>query len=185
MKFTSIALIATLASSAFAVIPRPTPGCSKVVKVIPQDTGCIEFAKKYGTTFQNMLDWNTKLSEKCTNLDVNEFICLSLDPKFMQANGQPLTIEPIYPSSTGVATGAPTQTAQPTVTKAPVTVPGATSAPASAAPTGASSAPAPPAGATRTVGASNPTPTPNSAVANKGSLLVAAAGIVLSAAYML
>ncbi|KAG0227330.1 hypothetical protein BGW42_003012 [Actinomortierella wolfii] len=185
MKFATVALLATLASSAFAYPPTPTAGCSKMVIVIPEDKTCDYFAKKYGTTFPEMQALNPRLHDKCNNLDVNYPICLSTDPKYLQ-NGKPLTIEPIRETPTPTATVAPTHPVKPTITTAPVvTVPGASSAPASAAPTGAGSASAPPSGASRTVGVSNPTPTPNSAVANKGSLLVAAAGIVLSAAYML
>ncbi|KAF9939323.1 hypothetical protein BGZ70_006460, partial [Mortierella alpina] len=81
MKFSATLLVlAAVASSAMAVVPKPIKECTKTVIVKPTDTGCIQFAEANGITFKQLLAWNYKLSPKCDNLDVNEPMCVSIKP---------------------------------------------------------------------------------------------------------
>ncbi|KAF9102655.1 hypothetical protein BGX27_010917 [Mortierella sp. AM989] len=174
MKFTlSLAVLAIVASQAMAVIPEPIQACTKSVLVVETDVdGCDAFAARHNTTFPKLMEWNGKLRKDCLNLDVGHPICVSItkgDCCLATAGVTPL------PSSTtaGVApTSAPagaTTTAKGTATAAPS---GNTTAP-----TSASSKPS--------VTGAPPTVTGSGAAGLKSSMMLAAAGVVLSVAYML
>ncbi|KAG0300008.1 hypothetical protein BGZ98_009568 [Dissophora globulifera] len=171
MKFTlSVAVLALAASQAMAVVPIPVKECTKSVVVMPTDVlGCDDFATRHGTTFANMLLWNTKLSPKCDNLDVGHPMCVSITPGDCCLEKPLETIPPLLtPGATVTGTSA-----------APVAT--STGAVTTNAPRVTTTAPA--AGPSVTV-----TPTTikqNDAASTKSSMMLAAAGVVLSVAYML
>ncbi|KAF9431363.1 hypothetical protein BGZ76_000410 [Entomortierella beljakovae] len=172
MKITlSLAVLALTASQVMAVIPKPVAECTKSVIVVPTDSdGCDAFAKRNGVTFDDMLKWNTKLSPKCDNLDEGWPICISVTPGdcCMAKRGQNNTASTtVAGTTTGAQTTGPVATGTTTV-----------ALPSGVSTTGATTTTVKP-----TVSA---TPGPNSgAVSTKGSMVLAAAGVLLSAVYML
>ncbi|KAF9348424.1 hypothetical protein BGX26_000166 [Mortierella sp. AD094] len=161
MKFTlSVAVLALAASQAVAVVPIPIKGCTRTVVVQPTDTGCQQFADANGCKLSELLAWNTKLRTDCANLDVGAPLCVSIT-----AGGGNHTTGPVttVPSTNGTA--LPTNgTAKPT-TPAVVNSTTSTSAPVTAPTT--------------------PTKPASGANGNKASLVLGAAGVLLSVVYML
>ncbi|KAI1295972.1 hypothetical protein EDD11_007673 [Mortierella claussenii] len=180
MKFTlSLAVLAVVASQAMAVVPIPIKGCTKTVIVLPTDTGCADFAAKNGCTFQDLLKWNLKLSPLCNNLDVNAPICVSMTPGAGNVTAPVVpTSAPVVPTSAPVvpSTSAPVATGSAIRTSSVALPPSATSA----APSGTPGTSAPPT-ATKSPSVTNP----NSANGNKASMVLGAAGALLSAVYLL
>ncbi|KAF9332849.1 hypothetical protein BG006_004271 [Podila minutissima] len=166
MKFTlSVAVLALAASQAMAVVPIPIKGCTKEVMVLPTDTGCDAFAAANGCTFADLLKWNDKLRPDCLNLDVGHPLCVSVTPG---AGGNNTTAPAVpKPSATGAAPSG-------TVTSVPVVPPKATSSGAAA---------------TTTTGGPNAQVSTvakvSSATSTKASMLLGAAGVIMSAVYML
>ncbi|KAG0263108.1 hypothetical protein DFQ27_001910 [Actinomortierella ambigua] len=232
MKFpTTLVILAAVASSALAVVPRPRPGCKRLVMIMEGEVPCDPFAAKYGTTFAHLLKWNEKLRKDCKNLDVEHPICVDnpsipLDmpdellptPTSFYYNGKvtysgQLPVGTLAPKVDGPGAGsppAPSTTPPPPKGGAPGNgspsvppVPPKVDADGAGTPSAPAPAPAPSGATSSTV--SVPTPTgasrpaslnkPNSegstanadssAGVNKGSLIVAAAGVVMSVAYML
>ncbi|KAF9430469.1 hypothetical protein BGZ94_006684 [Podila epigama] len=183
MKFTlSVAVLALAASQAVAVVPIPIKECTKKVMVLPTDTGCDAFAAANGCTFADLLKWNDKLRTDCLNLDVGHPLCVSVTPGAGDAN----TTVPVVPKPTGApSTSVPiVPTSAPAVVapSAPGGKPAATSSAAAGAPNGASSSSATSPSTTSTV--------PNvakqsSATSTKASMLLGAAGLIMSAVYIL
>ncbi|KAF9431362.1 hypothetical protein BGZ76_000409 [Entomortierella beljakovae] len=168
MKFTlSLAVLALAASQVMAVVPKPIASCTKTVVVQPTDTGCDAFAAANGCTFADMLKWNEKLSPKCDNLDVGHPICVSVTP--------------------GAGAGDKTTTAPGATT----TVAATSSVPAGATTTGATTAVQTTTAAAVPTTNSTTTATPkvtqpvSGANGNKASIVLGAAGVLLSAIYML
>ncbi|KAF9372790.1 hypothetical protein CPC16_002233 [Podila verticillata] len=163
MKFTlSVAVLALAASQVMAVIPIPIKGCTKQVVVQPTDTGCDAFATANGCTFADLLKWNDKLRPDCANLDVGQPLCVSITPG---AGGKTNATTSAVPKPTSGAV---------VPTSAPV--------PAKGTSTGA-------AATTTTTGATNPQISTvakgSSATSTKASMLLGAAGVIMSAVYML
>ncbi|KAI1295971.1 hypothetical protein EDD11_007672 [Mortierella claussenii] len=167
-----------------AVVPKPIKECTKSVIITPADSdGCAAFAGRHNVTFEDLLKWNEKLRTDCANLDEGHPICVSVTTGqcCLATTGTP-SIPPAtsnvgVPSST-VGTGTIPGTAPGTGTAtASRTVPVTTVAPTTA------SVPSP----VKTVTSTPPVTTaaPNSATGTKSSMLLAAAGIVISVAYML
>ncbi|KAF9099347.1 hypothetical protein BGX23_002794 [Mortierella sp. AD031] len=200
MKFTLSAVVLALAASqAAAVVPIPVKECTMSYVVEPGTPGCDAFAAKFGVTFADLLKWNNKLRPDCANLDIGEAICVSITPGkcCMKENPHGIKVPlPGMPEQPKVWSPAPYTKgpASPTVTGAPVVPTGnSTATGAPVAPTGNSTATAAP-----TTGAPGKTsslpvavlptgsPTPkNDATGSKASMVLAAAGVVLSVAYML
>ncbi|KAG0334023.1 hypothetical protein BG000_008697 [Podila horticola] len=158
MKFTlSVAVLALAASQAMAVVPIPIKTCTKQVVVLPTDTGCDAFATANGCTFADLLKWNDKLRPDCLNLDVGHPLCVSITP----------------------GAGGNTNVTTPGVPK-PTTSGGATSVPVAPKPTtsGAATTSAPVAPVSTVAKGS-------SATSTKASMLLGAAGVIMSAVYML
>ncbi|KAF9977072.1 hypothetical protein BGZ73_007044 [Actinomortierella ambigua] len=181
MKFiTSLVVLAAAASSVLAVVPIPIKECKKLVMVTPADSdGCVLFAGRYGITYPMLVEWNAKLDAKhCKNLDVGHEVCVANATHPKRKGDRPEDF-PYTPKSSIIL---PTPTGTPGSNPAPPVIT-----------SGAASPTAPgPAGATRPASMNNTgTNTPDgdkagsSAAVNKGSLMVAAAGVVLSVAYML
>ncbi|KAF9348427.1 hypothetical protein BGX26_000169 [Mortierella sp. AD094] len=172
MKFTlSIAVLALAASQAMAVVPIPVKECTKTVVVQPTDTGCQAFATNNGCTFDELLKWNTKLRTDCANLDVGAPLCVSVTPGAGGAGGAGSS------STHGVVTTAPaaTQTsATHPATTTSAAKPSATSSTASNTTAGA--------GAPKIGSAAVNT---NDAAGTKSSMVMAAAGVLVSVVYML
>ncbi|KAG0312443.1 hypothetical protein BGZ99_009519 [Dissophora globulifera] len=128
MKFTlSVAILALAASQAMAVVPIPVKECTKTVVVKPTDTGCADFATANGCTFDDLLKWNTKLSPKCTNLDVGAPLCVSVTPGAggapaggAPAGGHTTTAAGSHPAATTVVGTKPTSAASKPPTSTPV-----------------------------------------------------------------
>ncbi|KAG0032668.1 hypothetical protein BGZ82_006459 [Podila clonocystis] len=164
MKFTlSVVVLALAASQAMAVVPIPIKGCTKNVTVLPTDTGCDAFAAANGCTFTDLLKWNDKLRPDCLNLDVGHPLCVSMTPG---AGGNTNVTTPAVPKPT---TGAASSSV-------PVP-PKATSSGAAA--TTSTSAPVAPVAQVPTVAKGS------SATSTKASMLLGAAGVIMSAVYML
>ncbi|CAO3563189.1 unnamed protein product [Mortierella alpina] len=166
MKFTlSLAVLAVVASQAMAVVPIPIKGCTKQVTVLPTDVGCVDFAKANGCTFEELLKWNDKLRPDCANLDVGHPLCVSITPGAGGNTTAPVTpVTPPNPSAPlppATSAGAAVPSGTPAATK-----------PSSAAPAGAT---APPKSAT----------SQNGAAGSQSSMVLAAAGVLVSVAYML
>ncbi|KAG0085232.1 hypothetical protein BGZ93_009632 [Podila epicladia] len=164
MKFTlSVAVLALAASQAMAVVPIPIKSCTRNVTVLPTDTGCDAFAAANGCTFADLLKWNDKLRPDCLNLDVGHPLCVSVTP----GAGGNNTTAPVVPkpSTTGAA---------PSGSSVPVVPPKATSSGAAA---------------TTSTGAPNAQISTvakgSSASSTKTSMLLGAAGVIMSAVYML
>ncbi|KAF9903362.1 hypothetical protein BX616_001656 [Lobosporangium transversale] len=176
MKFSlSLAVLALAASQAMAVVPIPVKNCTKSI-IVPPDAGtCLAFAKAHGVTFQDLQKWNEKLRDDCANLDEGQPICVSVTAGDCCLA---LTPSPVIPKSTtvsGAPTGAPTGVPTGAPTTAPAGVP--TGAPTTA-PAGTPARTSAPAG-------SSPSTLPSSANGNKASIVLGAAGVLLSAVYML
>ncbi|KAK3840553.1 MAG: hypothetical protein JOS17DRAFT_727419 [Linnemannia elongata] len=201
MKFTLSAVVLALAASqAAAVVPIPVPECTHSYVVEPGTPHCEAFATKFGVTFADLLKWNQKLRPDCANLDVGYPICVSVTKGDCCLKENPkgaLIPQPGVPPQGNLWDPAPytkgpatTPTTSSGVVTPPVTtgtVPPvngtATTAPPTSAPT------VPPTRSTTSVG-TNPTPQvpsggKNAASSSKASMALAAAGVVLSVAYML
>ncbi|KAG0208286.1 hypothetical protein BGX28_000678 [Mortierella sp. GBA30] len=162
MKFSlSFAVLALAASQAMAVVPVPVKNCTKTVVVKPTDTGCLQFATDNGIKVEQLMAWNEKLRGDCANLDVGAPLCVSITPG---AGGNSTAPAP-------VPTGAHTS-----VVPAPS---GATTSGAGAAkPSASASAPI--------AGPPTKAANANNAVAGaQSSMVLAAAGVLVSVAYML
>ncbi|KAG0034268.1 hypothetical protein BGZ81_005615 [Podila clonocystis] len=161
MKFTlSVAVLALAASQAMAVVPVPIKGCTKEVMVLPTDTGCDAFAAANGCTFADLLKWNDKLRPDCKNLDVGHPLCVSMTPG---AGGNTTVTTPAAPKPTA---GAPSSS---------VAVPPKATSSGAAATTSTSA----PVAQVSTVAKGS------SATSTKASMLLGAAGVIMSAVYML
>ncbi|GJJ68211.1 hypothetical protein EMPS_00557 [Entomortierella parvispora] len=173
MKFTlSVAVLALAASQAMAVVPTPIKGCTKTVIVQPTDLSCVDFATANGCTFDDLLKWNTRLSKACDNLDVGAPICVSMT-QGAASTGAPTNVPTTAgPAPTNPAGSVPPTSAVGTQTSAPA---GGATAPAGATSSTASSA---------TTAPPSPKAT-SSASGSKASMALAAAGVLLSVAYML
>ncbi|KAG0010067.1 hypothetical protein BGZ80_001820 [Entomortierella chlamydospora] len=158
MKFSlSVVILALAASQAMAVIPIPVKECTKSVIVQPSDSdGCDLFASRHNTTFENMRKWNEKLRGDCANLDVGHPICVSV------TKAAPTTAPATNGTATTTASTVSTTKASNSTTTLPTTT---TSNPANA---------------------TNPATDKksNDATGSKSSMVLAAAGVVLSVAYM-
>lgn len=126
------------------------------------------FASRHGTTFDDMLKWNNKLRKDCLNLDFGHPICVSITKGACCIN----MTEPAGPSISG----------GPPATSVSVPLP-VTSATGNTAATG-TTASSKPTGPATTVTLPPPAKT-NEAAGIKGSMVIAAAGALLSVAYML
>ncbi|KAG0029228.1 hypothetical protein BGZ81_004010 [Podila clonocystis] len=178
MKFTLSAVVLALAATQVqAIVPTPVKGCTQQVIITPIDVSCSDFAAKFGLTFEQLRALNLRLDAVCANLDVGHPICVSNTGP----NLGTLTSTPPYPGQTNAPTASapaplPTTTSGAVVPPVngttsgavvPVTTPSATAS--SSAPTGTPK-PAAPTGA---------------ASSSKASIVLGAAGILLSVAYML
>ncbi|GJJ68210.1 hypothetical protein EMPS_00556 [Entomortierella parvispora] len=170
MKFSvTIAALALGATQVMAVIPEPVKECTKSVIVSVANDTCVAFAGRHGTTFDDMLKWNNKLRKDCLNLDFGHPICVSITQGECCLN----MTEPAGPSTP----------VTPPTSAVSVTLP-ATSAPPPSG-TGTSVTPKP-TGGPSTTGTLPPANTQTSEAAGvKGSMMIAAAGVLLSVAYML
>ncbi|KAF9094633.1 hypothetical protein BGX29_009424 [Mortierella sp. GBA35] len=203
MKLTLSAIVLALAASqAAAVVPVPVKECTRSYVVEPGTPDCVAFATKFGITFPDLLKWNDKLRPDCANLDVGEPLCVSVTPgncclrenphnvKVPQPGDPPAT--PVWdpapalkgPGATTsgapvVPTGVPTTSGAPGNGTRTATTPGASGKPTSSAATGATSTGA--AGVTP----SAKTDAKSAAMSNKGSVVLGAAGLLLSAVYLL
>ncbi|KAF8946508.1 hypothetical protein BGZ47_000379 [Haplosporangium gracile] len=203
MKFTfSIIALALVASQAAAVVPIPVKECTRSYVVEPGTPHCEAFATKFGVTFEDLLKWNQKLRPDCANLDVGYPICVSVtkgecclkeNPKgaLIPQPGvpaQPNLWDPAPYTKTPNATPAPTSSGvvvPPVTTGIPV-IPSANGT-VTVAPT--SAATVPPTTSTSPAGTNPTSPVPaggkSAASSSKASMALAAAGVVLSVAYML
>ncbi|KAF9143268.1 hypothetical protein BG015_000481 [Linnemannia schmuckeri] len=200
MKFTLSAVVLALAASqAAAVVPIPIKECTKSYVVEPGTPDCNAFAAKFGITFPDLLKWNDKLRPDCANLDVGYPLCVSITKGECCLNENPkgaVVPQPGVPAQPNLWDPAP-YTKGPAATSTGVTPPAATTpaaggngtvtTPAGTKPTTTSAAGA---GAT-TSGAAGAVPsiktdTKNSgAASNKNTIVLGAAGLLLSAVYML
>ncbi|KAG0354370.1 hypothetical protein BG005_006530 [Podila minutissima] len=174
MKFTLSAVVLALAATQVqAIVPTPVKGCTQLVMITPADTSCVDFAAKFGLTFEQLRALNLRLDAICANLDVGNPICVSNTGP----NLGTLTSTPPYPG----------QTALPTIT-GPVPVPTTTSG-AVVPPVNGTTVPVTTAAPTATSGAAAGTPKPSApasaASSSKASFVLGAAGVLLSVAYML
>ncbi|KAG0219135.1 hypothetical protein B0O80DRAFT_423714 [Mortierella sp. GBAus27b] len=167
MKFSlSVAILALAASQAMAVVPVPVKECQKSIIVAAQHQNCDVFGKMYNVTMADMLKWNGKLRPDCKNLDIGHPICVSVTKNDCCLNENPYNATPPMADPalpTNGTTPAPTSSTAPTTT-----APAVTPAPSSNKPAATPSA-----------------DKGNNAAGTKGSMLLAAAGVVLSVAYML
>ncbi|KAF9968151.1 hypothetical protein BGZ70_006271 [Mortierella alpina] len=163
MKFTlSLAVLAVVASQTMAVVPIPIKACTRNVTVLPTDIGCVDFAKANGCTFEQLLKWNDKLRPDCANLDVGHPLCVSITPGGGGNTTAPVTPpNPSAPLPPATSAGAAVPSGTPAATK-----------PSSAAPAGVTT---PPKSAT----------SQNGAAGSQSSMVLAAAGVLVSVAYML
>ncbi|KAF9932939.1 hypothetical protein FBU30_006925 [Linnemannia zychae] len=198
MKF-SIAAAAVVAlaatSQVAAVVPIPVKECTRSYVVEPGTPDCVAFATKFGITFKDLLAWNTKLREDCANLDVGEPLCVSITPGNCCLRENPhgaVVPQPGVPPQPSLWDPTPSLkggnssvvSPPPAASSTVANVPVAPSSSAGAKPTSAASGPtttaAAGAGATPNVKANNT----NAAASNKGSIILGAAGLILSAFYM-
>ncbi|KAH7044897.1 hypothetical protein BKA57DRAFT_494739 [Linnemannia elongata] len=201
MKFTISAVVLALAASqAVAVVPKPIKECTHSYVVEPGTPDCVAFATKFGVTFDDLLKWNEKLSPKCDNLDVGYPICISITKGDGPLGENPkgaLVPQPGVPPQGNLWDPAPYTKGPAATSTAPVptsassgtvTTPAATGTPVVPPVNGTTSAPA----TVRPTTSAGPSPTPqtpaggkNAASSSKASMVLAAAGVVLSVAYML
>lgn len=156
---------------------------------------CVAFATKFGITFDDLLKWNTKLRTDCANLDVGYPLCVSVTKGDCCLKENPkgaVVPQPGVPAQPNLWDPAP-YTKGPAATSTGVTPPAVTTPPAAGngtVTTPAAAKPTTSAGAT-TSNAAGATPsvktdTKNSgAASNKNSIVLGAAGLLLSAVYML
>ncbi|KAF9323814.1 hypothetical protein BG006_001119 [Podila minutissima] len=171
MKFTLSAVVLALAATQVqAIVPTPVKGCTQLVMITPADTSCVDFAAKFGITFEQLRALNLRLDAICANLDVGHPICVSNTGP----NLGTLTSTPPYPS----------QTALPTTT-GPVPVPTTTSGAVVPPVNGTTSAAAPTATSSAAAGTPKPSAPASAASSSKASFVLGAAGVLLSVAYML
>ncbi|KAF8946509.1 hypothetical protein BGZ47_000380 [Haplosporangium gracile] len=196
MKFTLSAVVLALAASqAAAVVPVPVKECTHSYVVEPGTPDCVAFATKFGITFADLLKWNDKLRTDCANLDVGNPLCVSVTKGDCCLNENPkgaLVPQPGVPTQPNMWDPAP-YTKGPAATSTGVTPPavtppvaggnGTVTTPAGTKPTSATGATtSSAAGATPSV----KTDTKNSgAASNKNTIVLGAAGLLLSAVYML
>ncbi|KAG9065253.1 hypothetical protein KI688_002576 [Linnemannia hyalina] len=203
MKFTlsAVVVLALAASQAAAVVPIPVKECTHSYVVEPGTPSCEAFATKFGITFADLLKWNDKLRPDCLNLDVGYPLCVSVtkgdcclkeNPKGAivpqdGAPAQPNLWDPAPytkgPAATATGVTPPAATTLPSAGNGTVTIPTAKpSTPAAGTSAGAAATTSAAAGATPSV----KTDTKNSgAASNKNSIILGAAGLLLSAVYML
>ncbi|KAF9906455.1 hypothetical protein EC991_000623 [Linnemannia zychae] len=193
MKF-SLAAVAVLAlaatSQVAAVVPIPVKECTHSYVVEPGTPDCVAFATKFGITFDDLLKWNTKLSPKCDNLDVGEPLCVSVTPGdcCLKENPKNATVpQPGVPPQPNLWDPAPYT--KPATGPATVPPPAATSGATNGTKTTTTAA-----GVKPTTGAASgtapvvgsPSVQPSAAAgSNKGSMILGAAGLLLSAVYIL
>ncbi|KAG0056163.1 hypothetical protein BGZ89_002183 [Linnemannia elongata] len=194
MKFTLSAVVLALAASqAAAVVPVPVKECTHSYVVEPGTPDCGAFAAKFGITFADLLKWNDKLRPDCANLDVGEPLCVSITKGDGPLNENPkgaLVPQPGVPPQGNLWDPAP-YTKGPAATSTGATPPAVTTPAAGTATTPAANKPTTSAAGATTSGAAGATPsvktdTKNSgAASNKNSIVLGAAGLLLSAVYML
>ncbi|KAG0281604.1 hypothetical protein BGZ95_001458 [Linnemannia exigua] len=182
MKFTISAVVLALAatSQVAAVVPKPVKECTRSYVVEPGTPGCKAFAEKFGVTFPDLLKWNTKLSEKCDNLDIGFPICVSVTPGECCLNENPKNVtvpklgDPKQPEVWDSTPYTKTPTGNPPTTSTGVVPPPAAT---TTNPATTSKTPSPV--------KETPKPPASAASSSKASMVLAAAGVVLSVAYML
>ncbi|KAF9141381.1 hypothetical protein BGX30_004928 [Mortierella sp. GBA39] len=76
----TLALLSFAASQVMAVVPIPIKECTKTVVVDPKYDACTDFARDYNITFKDLLQYNEKLRKDCMNLDTGEKMCVSINP---------------------------------------------------------------------------------------------------------
>ncbi|KAG0020160.1 hypothetical protein BGZ81_009452 [Podila clonocystis] len=186
MKITaSVAILALAASQAMAVVPIPVPECTKSVIVRPTDIdGCVAFATRWNTTFENLLKWNLKLRRDCMNLDEGHPICVSITPGAGTLEPRPTgpvppVVPPTTPTSSGVVPPVKPTTSGAVVPTGGVPPPVVPVVPTSSA---ASATPSPVKPVVNNPDTSNKA---SGAEGTKASMVLAAAGVLLSVAYML
>ncbi|KAF9134209.1 hypothetical protein BGX30_012005 [Mortierella sp. GBA39] len=203
MKFTLSAVVLALAASqAAAVVPIPVKECTHSYVVEPGTPGCDAFATKFGVTFADLLKWNDKLRPDCANLDVGYPLCVSVtkgdcclkeNPKgaLIPQDGvpaQPNLWDPAPYTKGPAATPTPTPTSSGVVTTPVATgtsvVPPVNGTASTVPPTSAATVP-PTTSASTTTTPQVPTGGNSAASSSKASMALAAAGVVLSVAYML
>ncbi|KAF9121899.1 hypothetical protein BGW39_010169 [Mortierella sp. 14UC] len=108
-------VLALAVSQAMAVVPIPVKECTKSVIVQPTDTTCLDFAERFGVTFDDLLKWNTKLRKDCLNLDDGHPICVSVTPGNCCLNEDP-SKQPASNTTTTTTTRARTTTTTTTTT---------------------------------------------------------------------
>ncbi|KAG0252228.1 hypothetical protein BG011_007110 [Mortierella polycephala] len=178
MKFTlSVAALALAATQVMAVVPTPAANCTVSIMVTDSDVdGCAAFAARHDTTFEMLLKMNDKLRKDCLNLDVGHPICVSWDVKATQPVSPPTTtaapVTTAPATTTAPAPGSATTTAVGTGAPGATTAPGTTTAAATTT-TGSVIAPS-----------ASPEST-NGAAGSTASMMLAAAGVMLSVAYMM
>ncbi|KAG0325234.1 hypothetical protein BG000_001879 [Podila horticola] len=157
----SVAILALAASQAMAVVPIPVPECTKSVIIRPTDNdGCVAFATRWNTTFENLLKWNLKLRKDCLNLDEGHPICVSVTPGAGTLEPRPTgpvppVAPPVVPSTTSTTSSGVVPPVKTTSSGAPVVNNPETANKASGA------------------------------EGTKASMVLAATGVLLSVAYML
>ncbi|KAF9216504.1 hypothetical protein BGZ59_009415 [Podila verticillata] len=178
MKFTVSAVVLALAATQVqAIVPIPVETCTQLVFITPADTSCVDFAAKFGITFAQLRAMNQHLDASCNNLDAGHNICVSITGPKLGV----LTSIPPYPSQTSATVSAPLTT----ITSSSVGLPPKSTTTGASVPvttsTATSSVPA-----TSVTSATPKTTTPASAASSsKASLVLGAAGVLLSVAYML
>ncbi|KAF9924660.1 hypothetical protein FBU30_005404 [Linnemannia zychae] len=76
----TIILLVIVVSRVAAVVPIPIKECTKTVVVDPKYDTCFDFARDYNITFKDLLQFNEKLRKDCMNLDTGEKMCVSINP---------------------------------------------------------------------------------------------------------
>ncbi|KAF9317800.1 hypothetical protein BG003_000335 [Podila horticola] len=193
MKITaSVAILALAASQAMAVVPIPVPECTKSVIIRPTDNdGCVAFATRWNTTFENLLKWNLKLRRDCLNLDEGHPICVSVTPGAGTLEPRPTgpvppVVPPVVPSTTSTTSSGvvpPVKTTS-SGTSSGIVVPPTGVVPPPVVPT-SSSASASPSPVKPVVNNPETVNKASGAEGTKASMVLAAAGVLLSVAYML
>ncbi|KAF9121897.1 hypothetical protein BGW39_010167 [Mortierella sp. 14UC] len=194
MKFTLSAVVLALAASqAAAVVPVPVKECTRSYIVEPGTPDCVAFATKFGITFADLQKWNDKLRPDCANLDVGEPLCVSVTPGECCLRENPHNVHVPQPGEApqpSVWDPTPSLKGPSSNGTAPVPPPLATSvAPGNGTkPTTTGAAVKPTTGATTgtTSAVISPSTKPSAAAgSNKGSIVLGAAGLLLSAVYIL
>ncbi|KAG0339039.1 hypothetical protein BG004_006972 [Podila humilis] len=186
MKFTaSIAIIAAIAASASAVVPEMVSNCTKSAKIVCGDN-CYDFTRTHGVTVPELQAMNNKLRADCLNLDAGFPICVSTKPGAGTLAPGPFAHVDCSTWTPGASTvPAPTTTAAGSTTAGAGT--GTTTSVSGPAGT-ATSAPTVGGSTTTTGTTANATPTVlknSGAMSNKASVGVVAAGLIMSAVYLL